>query len=178
MINLMIVTISSLSHYKRKFYKVFWLYNFLELNKTWIYWFLFLLKIIFFHLILVFSKTFACFQREFMRTYKFYLQVDTLFFLIISHIDFDGVPSKKSRDAEINFAIWDNWSNKKEYVGLSSQFLWGPSVESTYPFPRVLHLILSSHSVNMDSLLCAKYCNRSWENKLHQSKSLLTKTIF
>ena len=86
---------------------------------------------------------------------------------------------KKSRgDAETNFAIWDNWSKKKEYAGLSSQFLWEPSVGSTYPFPRVSHLILSSHTVNMDSLLCAQYCNRSWENKLHQSKSLLTKTIF
>ena len=33
-----------------------------------------------------------------MRTYKFYLQVDTLFFLIISHIDFDGVPSSKNQE--------------------------------------------------------------------------------
>lgn len=38
---------------------------------------------------------------------------------------------------------------------LSSQSLWGPSVESTYPFRRVLHLILSSHTVNTEILLCA-----------------------
>ena len=72
----------------------------------------------------------------------FHLQVETLLFIlkIAFHIDFDGVPLlwiwKSRGDAESSFAICDNWSGKEEYMALSSQSLWGPSVGSIYPFPR------------------------------------------
>ena len=87
--------------------------------------------------------------------------------------------SKNQEEMQRSILPFETTDQRKRSIWvLSSQSLWGPSVGSTYPFPRLLHLIPSLHTVSTESLLCAKYCNRSWENKVHQSKSLLTKTLY
>ena len=82
--------------------------------------------------------------------------------------------SKNQEEMQRSILPFETTDQRKRSIWvLSRQSLWGPSVGSTYPFPRVLHLILSSHTVSTESLLCAKYCNRSWENKVLAHKDFI-----